>query len=212
MLNNVERLKHKIKLCIDQGFKELDKELNSLKRKVAELTNHITVPRKKDDHSNANDYSDIEISFQHTDHDTTDDWQLLIHVKPTGPDQGLKDVTRLCNLVYYSNTTLWNKLTGGGDSHFFAKDLKKHPTIYNYVMKELQYYITYVQQIYPALVHVKGGAILSAPNAPVQINCHYGKLPSNYTANVMECPSDGSRNQKLWQLTVSSCSTYQARL
>ncbi len=74
-------------------------------------------------------------------------------------------MTRLRNLLHYSNTKLWDNLTEGGDSWFFAKDLKKHPRIYNYVMKELQDYIAYVQQIYPKLEHVKGGAILSAPNS-----------------------------------------------
>jgi hypothetical protein len=83
---------------------------------------------------------------------------------------------------------MWDKFTGGGDSCFFAKDLKKHPMIYNYVMTELQDYITYVQQIYPKLKHVKGGAILSAPNAPAQIDRHYGKLHSDYTADVLERP------------------------
>ena len=53
-------------------------------------------------------------------------------------------------------------------------------------MKELQDYITYVQQIYPKLKHVKGGAILSAPSSLAQINGHYGKLHSNYTVNVLE--------------------------
>ena len=99
-------------------------------------------------------------------------------------------MTRLRNLLHYSNTKLWDKLTGGGDSCFFAKDFKKHPMMYDYVMMELQDYITYVQQIYPKLKHVKGGAILSALNSPVQIDGHYGKLHSEYTANVLECPPD----------------------
>jgi hypothetical protein len=85
---------------------------------------------------------------------------------------------------------MWDELTGGGDSCFFAKDLEKHPMIYDYVMTELRDYITYVEQIYPKLNHVKGGAILSAPNAPVQIDGHYGKLHSNYTADVLERPPD----------------------
>jgi hypothetical protein len=40
------------------------------------------------------------------------------------------------------------------------------------------------------LKHVKGGAILSHPNAPAQIDGHYGKLHSDYTANVLERPQD----------------------
>jgi hypothetical protein len=40
------------------------------------------------------------------------------------------------------------------------------------------------------LKHVKGDAILSAPNAPAQIDGHYGKLHSDYTAVVLERPPD----------------------
>jgi hypothetical protein len=130
------------------------------------------------------------MSFHHSIHDAIDDHQILIHFKPTAQNQGLKDVTRLRNFLHYSNIKLWDELTGGGDSHFFAKDLEKHPVIYDYVIMELQDYITYVQQIYLKLKHVKGGAILSAPNAPVQIDGHYGKLYSDYTADVLECPPD----------------------
>jgi hypothetical protein len=57
-------------------------------------------------------------------------------------------------------------------------------------MTELQDYITYVPQICPKLKHVKGGAILSAPNAPAQIDGHHGKLPSYFAANVLEHPPD----------------------
>ena len=60
--------------------------------------------------------------------------------------------------------------------------------IYNHVMTDLQDYITYVQQIYPKLKYVKGGAILSAPNALAQVDGHYGKLYSDYSANVLERP------------------------
>jgi hypothetical protein len=78
-------------------------------------------------------------------------------------------------------------------------------------MKELQDYITYVQQIYPKLKRVKGGAILSAPNSPVQIDGHYGKCHSDYTANVLERPPDYERPLSIIvQLTLLDCSTYQA--
>jgi hypothetical protein len=40
------------------------------------------------------------------------------------------------------------------------------------------------------LKHDKGGAILSAPNAPAQNDRYYGKLHSNYTANVLERTPD----------------------
>jgi hypothetical protein len=43
---------------------------------------------------------------------------------------------------------------------------------------------------YPKLKLVKGGAILSAPNAPAQIYGHYGKLHFDYTANVLKRPQD----------------------
>jgi hypothetical protein len=36
------------------------------------------------------------------------------------------------------------------------------------------------------LKHVKGGAILRGPKSPVQIDGHYVKLHSDYTANVLE--------------------------
>ncbi len=71
------------------------------------------------------------MSFHHSNHDAIDDRQILICFKPTAPDQGLKDVTRLPNLLHYTNKKLWHKLTGGGDSHFLAKDLEKHPRIHN---------------------------------------------------------------------------------
>ncbi len=63
---------------------------------------------------------------------------------------------------------MWYNLTRGANSCFFAKDLEKHSEIYTTVMSKLQYYIHHVQDIYPALIHVKGGAILSAPNASAQ--------------------------------------------
>jgi hypothetical protein len=112
--------------------------LISLHCKVEELTNHVVVLPKKIEQisKNAGDGSEIEMSFHHSIHDAIDDLQILIHFKSTAPDQGLKDVTRLWNLLHYSNTKLWDKLTGGGDSRFFAKDLKKHTMVYNYVMTE----------------------------------------------------------------------------
>ncbi len=140
--------------------------------KVQELTNHVAVLPKKIEQisKNAGDGGEIEMSSHHSIHDAIDDQQILIHFKPTAPDQEWTDVTRLRNLLHYSNTKLGDKLAGGGDSHFFAKDLKKCPMIYNYVITELKDYITYLQQIYPKLKHVKGGAIFSAPNAPAQID------------------------------------------
>jgi hypothetical protein len=170
----------------------MDKETISLQCKVQEVTIHVAVLPKIIDQisKNANDGSEIEMSFHCTNHDALDDGQILICFKPTAPDQGLKDVTRLRSLLHYSNTKLWDKLTGGGNRNFFAKDLKKHPRIYDYVMKELQDYITYVQQTYSKLKHVKGGVILSAPNSLAQIDGHYGKLYSNCTAYVLERPPD----------------------
>jgi hypothetical protein len=81
---------------------------------------------------------------------------------------------------------LWGNLTGGAKSHFFAKDLEKNSEICATVMNKLQYYIHHVQDIYPALVNVKGDAILSAPNAPVQFEGHSQRLHSDYAANVLE--------------------------
>ncbi len=120
-------------------------------------------------------------------------------------------MTRLRNLLHYSNTKVWDKLTGGGDSCFYAKNLEKHPVIYDYVMTELQDYITYVQQIHLKLKHVKGGVILSAPNAPAQINGHYGKLHFDNTANVLERPPDERPISIIVAVDPFDCSTYQAR-
>ncbi len=80
----------------------------SLHRRVQELTNHVAVLQKKIEQisKNADDGSEIEMSFHHSIHDAIDDQQILIHFKPTAPDQGLKDVTRLRNLLHYSNTKM----------------------------------------------------------------------------------------------------------
>jgi hypothetical protein len=116
MLYNVEQLEEIIKVYTDQDFNEMDKEWFSLQRKVQELTNHVAVLPKKFDQisKNANDGSEIEKSFHRSNHDAIDDQQILICFKTTAPDQGLKDVTRFHKLLHYSNTKLWDKLTGGG--------------------------------------------------------------------------------------------------
>ncbi len=147
MLYNFEQLNEIIAEYIVQEFKEFDEELIALHCRVQELTNHVAALQKKIEQisKNAGDGSEIDMSFHHSIHDAIDDQQILIHFKLTAPDQGLKDVSRLRNLLHYSNTKMWDKLTGGGDSRFFAKDLEKHPMIYDYVMTELQDYITYVQ-------------------------------------------------------------------
>ena len=74
MLYNVEQLKEIIKVYIDQEFNKMDKELISLQRKVQELTNHVAVLQKNDQISkNANDGSEIEMSFHRSNHDAIDD-------------------------------------------------------------------------------------------------------------------------------------------
>jgi hypothetical protein len=56
----------------------MDKELNSFQRKVQELTNHVAVLPKKIDKisKNANDGSEIEMSFHCSNHDALDDQQM----------------------------------------------------------------------------------------------------------------------------------------
>ncbi len=74
MLYNVEQGEEIIKLYIDQEFNKMDKELIWLQRKVQELTNHVAVLPKKDQISkNANDGSEIEMSFHRSNHDAIDD-------------------------------------------------------------------------------------------------------------------------------------------
>jgi hypothetical protein len=52
---------------------------------------------------NANDGSEIEMSFHPSKNDAIDDQQVFVCFKSTSPDQGLKDMTRLHNLLHYSN-------------------------------------------------------------------------------------------------------------
>jgi hypothetical protein len=75
ILYNVEQLNEIITECIVQEFKEFDKELISLHRKVQELTNHVVVLPKRIEQisKNANDGSEIEMSFHHSIHDAIDD-------------------------------------------------------------------------------------------------------------------------------------------
>ncbi|MFM8445826.1 MAG: hypothetical protein ACKN9Z_00475 [Actinomycetota bacterium] len=178
-------LEDKIKTLIDNTFRRKADDLTNLQRKIDNLTMHLT---NELDQTLIDDKA-ISVSSCIDDH-VTNDQPILIHVIPSTPDQGLKDEAKLRRILNYSDTRLWHKLTGGGESRFFAKDLEKHTDIYNYVMDELQYYITYAQMKFPKLIHVKGGAILSAPHAPAQIDGHNGKLHSDYTADVSQRPLD----------------------
>lgn len=178
-------LEDKIKTFIDNMFRRKADDLMNLQHKIDSLAMHLTneLDRTPIDDKAFNVSSDID------DH-VTNDQPNLIHVIPSAPGQGLKDESKLRSVLNYSDTRLWHKLTGGGDSRFYAKDLEKHTDIYNYVMEELQYYITYAQMKFPKLIHVKGGAIFSAPHAPAQIDGHNGKLHSDYTADVSQRPLD----------------------
>jgi hypothetical protein len=178
-------LEDNIKTLIDDMFRKNTDELMILQHKIDTLTEHL---KNELDRTSIED-EDIEAS-SHINHHVTHDQPNLFHVIPSAPDHGFKDEARLRSVLNYSDVRLWHKLTGGGDSRFYAKDLEKHPDIYNYVMYELQYYITYAQMKFPKLIHVKGGAILSAPNAPAQIDGHNGKLHSDYTADVSQRPLD----------------------
>ena len=177
-------LEDKIKALIDNTFRRKADDLTKLQHKIDTLTKHFTNELDR----TPIDYKAIKVS-SHIDDHVTNDQPILIHVIPS-PYQGLKDEAKLRSVLNYSDTRLWHKLTGGGDSRFYAKDLEKHTEIYNYVMDELQYYITYAQMKFPKLIHVKGGAILSAPHAPAQIDGHNGKLHSDYTADVSQRPLD----------------------
>ncbi len=118
----------------------------------------------------------------------TDNQEPFIHFQLTAPGEGvgLSDLKKLRKLLYPSKQNLWENMTGGAIRHFFAKDLENNnPEIYASVMDKLQNYIDCVQQMYPLLTHVKGGAIMSAPNAPVQYQGHNERLHSDYTANVL---------------------------
>ena len=179
-------LEDNIKTLIGNIFRRKVDELMLLQRKIDTLTEHLT---NELDQTPIDDEA-IEASSHIDHHVTQHDQPNFIHVIPSAPDHGFKDEAKLRSVLNYSDARLWHKLTGGGDSCFYAKDLEQHPDIYNYVMYELQYYITYAQMKFPKLIHVKGGAILSAPNAPAQIDGHNGKLHSDYTADVSQHPLD----------------------
>jgi hypothetical protein len=71
----------------------------------------------------------------------------------------LSDLDMLRKLLHHKKIKLWEHLTGGANSCYFAKHLeKKNPQIYTTVMEELRYYIDVVQNVYPTLTHVRGGA------------------------------------------------------
>lgn len=178
-------LEDKIKTFIDNMFRRMADDLMKLQNKIDSLAMHLT---NELDRTRIDDKA-FKVSSDIDDH-VTNDQPILIHVRPSAPDQGLKDESKLRRVLNYSDTRLWHKLTGGGDSRFYAKDLEKHTDIYNYVMEELQYYITYAQMKFPKLIHVKGGAILSAPHAQAQLDGHHGKLHSDYTADVSQRPLD----------------------
>jgi hypothetical protein len=97
----------------------------------------------------------------------------------------------LHKLLHHKNIKLWEHLTGGANSCYFVKDLKtKNPQIYTTVMEELRYYTDAVQDMYSELAHVRGGEIMSAPNALAQFEGHRERPHSDYTANVLEQPSN----------------------
>ncbi len=99
----------------------------------------------------------------------------------------MSDLDMLHKLLHHKKIKLWEHLTGGANSCYFAKDLeKKNRQIYATVMEGLHYYIDVVQDMYPALTHVRDGAIMSAPNALVQFEGHSERLHSDYTADVLE--------------------------
>jgi hypothetical protein len=72
MLYNVEQFNEIITKYIVQEFKEFDEESISLHCKVKEPTNHVAVLQKKIEQisKNAGDCNEIEMSFNHSIHDT----------------------------------------------------------------------------------------------------------------------------------------------
>ncbi len=97
---------------------------------------------------------------------------IFIHFQPTAQDEGLDNLNMLREMLHYTKNNLRESFYGGANSHFFAVDLEKNSEMYATVMDELWYYINCVKGIYPELIHVKGSAIMSAPNAPAQFEGH----------------------------------------
>jgi len=175
-----ERIKEYVAQLIDKMFQPIDHELILLRKNIENLEKEVVVLENDMDLI----LNDIETPL------AINGEVVFFHLIPSAPEKGLKDVGKLREVLNPDNNDLWDGLTGGENCRFYIKDIEKHPDVHECVMDELEYYIEYVQKKYPKLVHVKGGAIMSAPHAPAQLDGHEGKLHSDYLADVSQRPLD----------------------
>ena len=95
------------------------------------------------------------------------------------------------------NTSLWEPLIGGNEvvngkvmyTRWHAPELaENHPCIHLFVVEYMKDYIARVQDKYPALVHVRYGALKSASKAKSQYAGNMGTLHSDYLDEVQHRP------------------------
>jgi hypothetical protein len=68
------------------------------------------------------------------------------------------------------------------------KNLSKFPDLKTRVATAMMWYVRYVQVTYPALKHVKYGALETAPQEGSQYRRHSDKLHSDYQVECRDCP------------------------
>jgi hypothetical protein len=67
--------------------------------------------------------------------------------------------------VLKGDENIWNGFTGGGDRmREYAPNLSDYPEIHAQVEKAMTWSVKYIQKMYPALIHIKYGAIKTKPN------------------------------------------------
>ena len=86
-------------------------------------------------------------------------------------------------------SNIWSRVTGGGiRKREYAQNLSGDPTALAVVTKAMKPYVKEVQNKYPALTHVKYGALRTFPDQGSQYSRHGNKLHSDYTMDCKDLP------------------------
>jgi hypothetical protein len=86
-------------------------------------------------------------------------------------------------------SNIWSRVTGGGiQKREYAKNLINNPAALAVVTKVMESYVKQVQKKYPALIHVKYGALRTFPNQESQYSRHGNKLHADYTMDCKDLP------------------------
>jgi len=87
-------------------------------------------------------------------------------------------------------SNIWSSVTGGGvRKREYAKNLSDDPAALTVVTKAMKPYVKEVQDKYPALIHVKYGALRTFPAQESQYSRHGNKLHSDYTMDCKDLPT-----------------------